>query len=255
MTGCGSAPMSATSFRTCWPSSPPATASCWRTCPHASCRVREGGQGVLGRHAAWRGGLPSLPAAAAPPAHAAPPPRCPVMTQPIPFTLENCQLPTSSLKTLSAIMRAARTATLLSRLPPSPSSAAASLRPLLTPPCPPCRRPPACLYSCLPAEVQIPEARAFYAFQSTIESVHSETYGLLLEQYIRDPQVRPGTACPAGALVALRVAPAAGLKPGQARRGTPPPPACPCLPSPALPCPPALPPPVPCRSGTICSTR
>lgn len=168
------------------------------------------------------------------------------MTQPIPFTLENCQLPTSSLKTLSAIMRAARTATLLSRLPPSPSSAAASLRPLLTPPCPPCRRPPACLYSCLPAEVQIPEARAFYAFQSAIESVHSETYGLLLEQYIRDPQVRPGTACPAGALVALRVAPAAGLKPGQARRGTPPPPSCPCLPSPpALPCPPALPPPCP----------
>lgn len=37
-----------------------------------------------------------------------------------------------------------------------------------------------------PAEVQIPEARAFYAFQSAIESVHSEMYGLLLEQYISD---------------------------------------------------------------------
>ncbi|KAL4524288.1 hypothetical protein Ndes2526B_g00303 [Nannochloris sp. 'desiccata'] len=35
-------------------------------------------------------------------------------------------------------------------------------------------------------EVQIPEARAFYAFQSAIENVHSEMYGLLLEQYIAD---------------------------------------------------------------------
>lgn len=41
-----------------------------------------------------------------------------------------------------------------------------------------------------PAEVQIPEARAFYAFQSAIEAVHSEMYGLLLEQYIRDPVQR-----------------------------------------------------------------
>ena len=40
------------------------------------------------------------------------------------------------------------------------------------------------------AEVQIPEARAFYAFQSAIESVHSEMYGLLLEQYIRDKEER-----------------------------------------------------------------
>ena len=38
--------------------------------------------------------------------------------------------------------------------------------------------------------MQIPEARAFYAFQSAIESVHSEMYGLLLEQYIRDPEER-----------------------------------------------------------------
>jgi ribonucleoside-diphosphate reductase subunit M2 len=36
------------------------------------------------------------------------------------------------------------------------------------------------------ADVQIPEARAFYAFQSAIENVHSEMYGLLLEHYIRD---------------------------------------------------------------------
>jgi ribonucleoside-diphosphate reductase subunit M2 len=34
--------------------------------------------------------------------------------------------------------------------------------------------------------VQIPEARAFYAFQAAIENVHSEMYGLLLEEYIKD---------------------------------------------------------------------
>lgn len=37
------------------------------------------------------------------------------------------------------------------------------------------------------AEVQIPEARAFYGFQIAMENVHSETYSLLIEQYIRDP--------------------------------------------------------------------
>ena len=42
----------------------------------------------------------------------------------------------------------------------------------------------------LPADVQIPEARAFYGFQSAIENVHSEMYGLLLEQYIEDKQER-----------------------------------------------------------------
>jgi ribonucleoside-diphosphate reductase subunit M2 len=40
------------------------------------------------------------------------------------------------------------------------------------------------------AEVKIPEARAFYAFQSAIENVHSEMYGLLLEHYITDKQYR-----------------------------------------------------------------
>merc|ERR1719379_1500273 len=37
-------------------------------------------------------------------------------------------------------------------------------------------------------EVQIPEARAFYGFQIAMENIHSETYSLLIEQYIRDPQ-------------------------------------------------------------------
>jgi len=37
------------------------------------------------------------------------------------------------------------------------------------------------------SEVQIPEARAFYGFQIAMENIHSETYSLLIEQYIRDP--------------------------------------------------------------------
>ncbi len=36
------------------------------------------------------------------------------------------------------------------------------------------------------AEVQIPEARAFYGFQIATENVHSEMYSLLLEHYIKD---------------------------------------------------------------------
>lgn len=39
-------------------------------------------------------------------------------------------------------------------------------------------------------EIQAPEARAFYAFQIMIEQVHSETYSLLLETYIRDPELK-----------------------------------------------------------------
>jgi ribonucleoside-diphosphate reductase subunit M2 len=35
-------------------------------------------------------------------------------------------------------------------------------------------------------EVQLPEARAFYCFQLAIEAVHSETYALLLDTYIKD---------------------------------------------------------------------
>merc|ERR1712032_1476154 len=36
-------------------------------------------------------------------------------------------------------------------------------------------------------QVQLPEARAFYGFQMAMENIHSETYSLLIEQYIRDP--------------------------------------------------------------------
>merc|ERR1712224_869088 len=37
-------------------------------------------------------------------------------------------------------------------------------------------------------EVQVPEARAFYGFQIAMENIHSETYSLLIEQYIRDSE-------------------------------------------------------------------
>merc|ERR1712093_926518 len=36
-------------------------------------------------------------------------------------------------------------------------------------------------------EVQFPEARAFYGFQMMMENIHSETYSLLIEQYVRAP--------------------------------------------------------------------
>ncbi|CAE8630646.1 unnamed protein product [Polarella glacialis] len=39
-------------------------------------------------------------------------------------------------------------------------------------------------------EVQIPEARAFYGFQMAMENIHSETYSLLIEQYVKDPEER-----------------------------------------------------------------
>ncbi|KAM5534304.1 hypothetical protein V8D89_012032 [Ganoderma adspersum] len=39
-------------------------------------------------------------------------------------------------------------------------------------------------------EVQAAEARCFYGFQIMIENVHSETYSLLIDTYIRDPEER-----------------------------------------------------------------
>jgi ribonucleotide reductase beta subunit family protein with ferritin-like domain len=36
------------------------------------------------------------------------------------------------------------------------------------------------------SEVQIPEARCFYGFQIAMENVHSETYSLLIDTYIKD---------------------------------------------------------------------
>jgi ribonucleoside-diphosphate reductase subunit M2 len=37
-------------------------------------------------------------------------------------------------------------------------------------------------------EVQVPEARAFYGFQMAMENIHSETYSLLIDQYIKDTE-------------------------------------------------------------------
>lgn len=38
------------------------------------------------------------------------------------------------------------------------------------------------------AEVAVPEAKAFYGFQIMIENIHSETYSLLIDTYIKDPK-------------------------------------------------------------------
>jgi len=43
------------------------------------------------------------------------------------------------------------------------------------------------------AEVQMPEARAFYSFQMAIESIHAEVYGLLIDSLVRDPQEKADT--------------------------------------------------------------
>merc|ERR1712086_96970 len=37
------------------------------------------------------------------------------------------------------------------------------------------------------SEVQVPEARCFYGFQIAMENIHSETYSLLIDTYIADP--------------------------------------------------------------------
>lgn len=39
-------------------------------------------------------------------------------------------------------------------------------------------------------EVQIPEARCFYGFQIMMENIHSETYSLLIDTYIKDQAQR-----------------------------------------------------------------
>lgn len=39
-------------------------------------------------------------------------------------------------------------------------------------------------------EVQYPEAKSFYGFQIAMENIHSETYSLLIDTYIKDPTER-----------------------------------------------------------------
>ena len=44
-------------------------------------------------------------------------------------------------------------------------------------------------------EVQTPEARAFYAFQLAIETIHSEMYSTLLDKYLADNEQENFTYC------------------------------------------------------------
>lgn len=37
-------------------------------------------------------------------------------------------------------------------------------------------------------QIQLPEARCFYAFQAAMENIHSETYSLLIDTYVQDPK-------------------------------------------------------------------
>lgn len=39
-------------------------------------------------------------------------------------------------------------------------------------------------------EVQVPEARCFYGFQIAMENIHSETYSLLIDNFVKDPEER-----------------------------------------------------------------
>ncbi len=42
-------------------------------------------------------------------------------------------------------------------------------------------------------DTDIPEARCFYSFQAMIENVHSETYSILIDTLITDPQEKENT--------------------------------------------------------------
>merc|ERR1712176_887910 len=39
-------------------------------------------------------------------------------------------------------------------------------------------------------EVQLPEARCFYAFQAAMENIHSETYSLMIDTFVKDEEER-----------------------------------------------------------------
>jgi len=41
-------------------------------------------------------------------------------------------------------------------------------------------------------QLQLPEARCFYAFQAAMENIHSETYSLLIDTYVEDPKEKDG---------------------------------------------------------------
>lgn len=56
------------------------------------------------------------------------------------------------------------------------------------------------------SEVQLPEARSFYSFQLAMENIHSETYSLLIDTYIRNPKEKDD------ALNAIETIPAVQMK-------------------------------------------
>lgn len=56
-----------------------------------------------------------------------------------------------------------------------------------------CPDPPPLAFVCLQrfsSEVQSAEARCFYGFQIMMENIHSETYSLLIDTYIKEPEER-----------------------------------------------------------------
>ena len=57
------------------------------------------------------------------------------------------------------------------------------------------------------AEIQIPEARFFYGFQIAVENIHSETYSLLLDTYIKEDPAEK-----ARLFNAIRTVPSVGKK-------------------------------------------
>jgi ribonucleoside-diphosphate reductase beta chain len=44
-------------------------------------------------------------------------------------------------------------------------------------------------------DVQLPEARCFYGFQAAMENIHSETYSLLIDTYIKDQKEKDNLLC------------------------------------------------------------
>jgi ribonucleoside-diphosphate reductase beta chain len=43
------------------------------------------------------------------------------------------------------------------------------------------------------SEIEIPEVRCFYMFQAAVENIHSETYSLLIDRFIKDPVLKNKT--------------------------------------------------------------
>ena len=170
--------MSSTSSCTCWPSSPRPTASCWRTWPCASWPARRPAGGLLSCCRTHVSGPLSCRLASVLLPHRRRLAACLPVAAPALLRVR----PIAAHASLGFSPVAAPALVVLQRRGASAQTAARRLcrrrRPALT--CLGVRR----------ADVQVPEARAFYGFQIAIENVHSEMYSLLLEHYIRDGALR-----------------------------------------------------------------